>query len=90
MKTVVLDGNTVTRIEEIYDLLAQELAFPDWFGRNLDALYDCLTDVSEDVRIEIAGKDSLAFTLGWRGDVLFRLLFDAADQNRHLSVSVLS
>ena len=26
--------------------IAREFAFPDWFGMNLDALYDALTDLS--------------------------------------------
>lgn len=28
------------------DAIASALSFPEWFGRNLDALYDCLTDLS--------------------------------------------
>lgn len=27
--------------------IGQALAFPEWFGANLDALYDCLTDLTE-------------------------------------------
>lgn len=28
------------------DAIASALSFPDYFGRTLDALYDCLTDLS--------------------------------------------
>lgn len=27
--------------------LGRAFAFPDWYGANLDALYDCLTDLAE-------------------------------------------
>jgi hypothetical protein len=32
--------------EALLDALAGALGFPDWFGRNWDALEDCLTDLS--------------------------------------------
>lgn len=32
--------------EAILDAVAAGLAFPEWFGRNWDALEDCLTDLS--------------------------------------------
>lgn len=32
---------------ESLELFAEVLAFPDWFGRNLDALADCLHDFAE-------------------------------------------
>jgi len=31
---------------ELFDALAAALEFPRWFGRNWDALEDCLTDLS--------------------------------------------
>ena len=31
--------------EEALDRIAAELGFPEYFGRNLDALYDCLCDL---------------------------------------------
>jgi hypothetical protein len=31
---------------QVLDALASALAFPDWFGRNWDALEDCLADLS--------------------------------------------
>ena len=31
--------------ESAYDAFEAALDLPDWFGRNLDALYDCLLDI---------------------------------------------
>lgn len=31
---------------EALDAIGAALGFPGWYGRNLDALYDCLTDLS--------------------------------------------
>jgi RNAse (barnase) inhibitor barstar len=31
---------------EALDAIGAALCFPAWYGRNLDALYDCLTDLS--------------------------------------------
>jgi hypothetical protein len=42
----VVDGATVRTKAEAMDAIAAALSFPDYFGRNLDALYDCLTDLS--------------------------------------------
>jgi RNAse (barnase) inhibitor barstar len=42
----LLDGRTVTGAVDLFDRLADELAFPAWFGRNFDALADCLGDLS--------------------------------------------
>jgi hypothetical protein len=41
---VALEG--VKTSEALLDAIARELAFPKWFGRNWDALEDCLTDLS--------------------------------------------
>jgi RNAse (barnase) inhibitor barstar len=41
-----LDVATVEAKEKLFDNLAQALAFPNWFGRNWDALEDVLGDLS--------------------------------------------
>ena len=43
MKTVTIRGIDFTCPEELHDYLASELSFPEYYGRNLDALYDILT-----------------------------------------------
>lgn len=42
----VLDGSDLTNKRTTLDGIAAVLDFPEWTGRNLDALYDCLTDLS--------------------------------------------
>jgi RNAse (barnase) inhibitor barstar len=36
----------VTSKAEALDAIGAALSFPAWYGRNLDALYDCLADLS--------------------------------------------
>ncbi|QUH01052.1 barstar family protein [Saccharopolyspora erythraea] len=42
----VLDGSELVSKRAALDGIAAVLDFPEWAGRNLDALYDCLTDLS--------------------------------------------
>ncbi|PKW14917.1 RNAse (barnase) inhibitor barstar [Saccharopolyspora spinosa] len=42
----VLDGSDLVSKRTTLDGIAAVLNFPEWAGRNLDALYDCLTDLS--------------------------------------------
>jgi hypothetical protein len=41
-----MDGSRIRGKDDFYDAVAAALSFPDWFGRNLDALHDCLGDLS--------------------------------------------
>ena len=45
-KIIILNGKKIDTLKKLYDLLNHALNFPDYFGRNLDALYDCLTELS--------------------------------------------
>ncbi len=42
----VLDGSGAQSPATILELIARALDFPEDFGHNFDALYDCLTDLS--------------------------------------------
>ena len=45
---------------EVYKIIKRDLEFPDYFGENLDAFWDCLTDmITEQPFITVKGVKSL-------------------------------
>jgi RNAse (barnase) inhibitor barstar len=42
----LVDGETVRSKADALDAIGAALDFPAYYGRNLDALFDCLTDLS--------------------------------------------
>ncbi len=85
METIRLDGAQLQNRKEAMELLGQALAFPKWWGRNLDALYDCLTDLGRPVRLEISRREAMEASAF--GRLLLRVLEDAAAEQFGLELS---
>lgn len=62
MKQITLDGNILADDAQVHDYLKEHLGFPEYYGKNLDALHDCLGDL-EDMEITIIApkEDSAIF-----------------------------
>ncbi|MET4565812.1 barstar family protein [Bacillus subtilis] len=43
MRKIMIDGRDFENIEVLHDVLKDKLDFPNYYGRNLDTLWDCLT-----------------------------------------------
>lgn len=64
MKKVILDFREIIEKEdvsrhEIHEYIAGRMDFPDYYGCNLDALYDCLTDIDRPTAVGIALPDGM-------------------------------
>ncbi len=86
--TVILDGTAMHDRQAAHSHLAQRLALPDYYGRNLDALYDLLTQIGTDTELVLRDSDALVKTLGRYGKALMDTLADAAKENPHLKLTV--
>ena len=78
---VLLDGNAILNREMLHDTLAIGLCLPPWYGRNLDALYDCLTDVREETVVVLRDRATLEEHLGGYGSRFLRLLEEVSREN---------
>jgi ribonuclease inhibitor len=79
---VLCDFARLDTAEAVYDHLERELSFPPYFGRNLDALHDCLTDVGAPTRLILTGASSPC------GEHFVRVFKDAARRNKYQSVEI--
>ena len=84
METVILDGAEITCIEDVHRAFADALQFPDWYGRNFDALYDMLTVPRSAVTVVLRRPTLLEAMLGRRYRTLLHVLRDAAEENPRL------
>ena len=82
--TVILDGKAMVDRVAAHSHLAQQLELPTWYGRNLDALYDVLTEIGWDTEIVLQAPAAVAENLGRYGAALLRTMQEAAEDNPHL------
>lgn len=74
-----INGKRVTDKESLHALLRQKLNLPQDCGRNLDAVYDILTEPGKDRIITVKHPELLRLRLGDYADRLFRMLEDASE-----------
>ena len=85
MAEIVLDGLELRSLEAVHDRFAAVL--PAWYGRNLDALFDCLPDPGEPVTVRLLHREALENRLGPRGRALVRLLRRAAAETPRVALA---
>ena len=86
---VELDGREMTDRSAAHDYLARMLQFPTYYGRNLDALYDLLTERREPLEIVILHAEEMKAQMGVYGSTLLHTLQEAENDNLSLTITVI-
>lgn len=93
MKKIILDLNIPNTKEELHAYLKETMELPDYYGNNLDALYDCVSEICEPTafgiitpRFEIDEKeDELASYIS----KVCGVFTDAEEENSDIAVFIM-
>ena len=78
---IVIDLEGISDKEEFYSVIRDTIEIPDYFGNNLDALYDVLTEDFEEKTIVIKGIEQTADEMKDYMKKFRRLCDDVAEEN---------
>ena len=88
MMITVMEGGNIRTRDELHDALIRALNLPTWYGRNLDALYDCLADLNQDTELRLLHPARLEEALGGYARSALSVLRDAAAENPHFRLTL--
>lgn len=81
MKQITLNGKKMTDKESAHIYIASKLGFPEYYGKNLDALADCVSEFCLDKYIHFSHYEEAEKNLGDYAETLVEVFSDIAEEN---------
>ena len=85
MKIVVIDGRKMTDRETAHTYLKRKLELPEHYGKNLDALFDCLCEMNG-TQIILTYVSEMKDSLRRYADNIINVFEAAEEKNPKISV----
>ena len=95
MKEIVLEGKKFVDSITTHEILKDLFKFPDYYGKNLNAFWDCITDhaidCTDDGPEKVIWKDFEVSqkSIGDEADILLELLQEATEKYGGLIIEVI-
>ena len=87
MKTIIVDGQKMTSVNEAHKYLKNTLELTELYGENLDALWDELSAMTVMTEIIIVNEKKMRQKLGEYADRILDLFDEVTLYNKNVMVS---
>ena len=85
-RKIMLDGNRLLDRESMAMYMKEVFQLPGHFGKNLDALHDVLSEVTEDTEIDLTRENTDRICQGKYAFKVLMVLGRAAEENPHIRI----
>jgi len=89
MRKLTLDCSQISTKIGLHLQLTELLDLPEYYGNNLDALADCLSEIHQETCLVLTQPEALSEALGDYAERFFRLLEHCASENPFFHVEIL-
>ena len=86
MERIVMECGEIRTKEDFHSALAKAMDFPGWYGGNLDALHDLLTEIGTDTTLQLHSWADAEAALGAYGSRLEKVMAVSALENPKLHI----
>lgn len=87
MKEIILDCKEMSSKEKAHEYIMKKMNFPDYYGKNLDALYDILSTYDKEIYVKFINFESLFKQLGDYAVSLIDVFREAEEENTKIKFS---
>lgn len=90
-KDRVLDFSSCKYLGEVHEIIKTELELPDWYGANLDALWDAVTGlmyVPANIKIIFKPETKATENLSDEIEKIISVFFEAQEEYNQIKVTV--
>lgn len=84
MTEIILDGSKMTSKETAHKYIKEGMSFPEYYGENLDALWDLLSTWAVETTIYLLNEERMHENLGDYGGLLKGVFQEASYENDNI------